>query len=79
MNTKANEYIYLIYLNCSNYLGCKCSKEGAIDGTCTDGRQCRCKNGYTGKRCDQCMPGFGTFPNCTGKCVQCNLECLFAE
>lgn len=50
--------------------GCKCSKEGAIDGTCTDGRQCRCKNGYTGKRCDQCMPGFGTFPNCTA--CQCN-------
>lgn len=48
---------------------CECDVDGSVDGECisnsVDG--CRCKEGYTGKFCDACKPGYFGFPNCERK------------
>ncbi|GBB91359.1 hypothetical protein RclHR1_01860013 [Rhizophagus clarus] len=35
-----------------------CKNECGSGGFCLDDGNCKCKNGFTGVRCDQCSPGF---------------------
>lgn len=44
--------------------GCKCSKHGGFDGTCTSIDQCKCRPEYAGKKCDKCAKGHGLYPGC---------------
>ena len=62
--------------------GCKCSKPGALDGTCNDQMQCKCRETYAGEKCDICASGFGSYPSCTAchcdpfgsKALNCNIK-----
>nr|CAG8490182.1 2472_t:CDS:2 [Entrophospora candida] len=50
-----------------------CAKECGSGGFCNEKKTCTCKNGFTGERCDQCLPGFfgpnyGLFGSGTCKC-----------
>lgn len=48
------------------FLECDCDVNGAVDGECipSDLDGCQCKEGYTGRYCDKCLPGYFGFPNC---------------
>ncbi|OCT76655.1 hypothetical protein XELAEV_18031856mg [Xenopus laevis] len=57
---------------------CECDAYGSVNSVCvTDDNhakpgsppgQCQCKEGYTGRKCDQCEFGFKGYPHC----VRCN-------
>ncbi|XP_060679811.1 laminin subunit alpha-1 [Hemiscyllium ocellatum] len=61
-------------------LPCDCNPAGSINATCVKDDnhalierglfpgQCHCQDGYTGKTCSHCAPGFKGFPSC----ARCN-------
>lgn len=57
------------------HLACECDVNGSEDGECIadidDG--CNCKRGYTGRYCDECLPGFFGFPDCKRKYFRCKI------
>ncbi|VDN07204.1 unnamed protein product [Thelazia callipaeda] len=51
---------------------CECDSVGALNNNCDpQSGQCNCKErGITGRQCNQCQPGFWSFPDC--RVCQCN-------
>ena len=49
-----------------NCIDCGCHQDGTTDGNqgCDALGQCSCNGVVTGKKCDQCKPGFYDFPDC---------------
>ncbi|XP_054282487.1 laminin subunit alpha-1 [Macrosteles quadrilineatus] len=48
---------------------CECNEIGSLDEECDpENGQCECKERFTGRSCDQCLPGLG---NVTAGCVPC--------
>lgn len=49
---------------------CNCFQPGSYQwNTCEAfGGQCQCKQGYGGRRCDQCIPGY--YGNPTSGCIR---------
>lgn len=44
---------------------CECDIAGSIGQTCNSGTgQCNCKEGYTGRQCNECSIGYYGYPNC---------------
>lgn len=43
---------------------CSCGAVGSLGNTCGPGGQCLCRSNYAGLRCDQCAPGYYSYPNC---------------
>lgn len=44
---------------------CQCSGPGQYDGTCdSETGQCLCRTGFEGHLCDQCAPGYFSYPLC---------------
>jgi hypothetical protein len=39
-------------------LGCGCSSPGSIGTGCNSGGVCSCNTGFTGTKCNQCLPGY---------------------
>ena len=39
-------------------LACNCVFPGSMSSSCNSNGYCPCKEGYTGKRCDQCKSGY---------------------
>ncbi|XP_029016803.1 netrin-G2 isoform X7 [Betta splendens] len=37
---------------------CNCDPDGSLFPHCSDSGRCQCKDGATGRRCDQCLPGY---------------------
>lgn len=43
---------------------CECDDIGSFDGTCdAQTKQCRCKSGIGGLKCDSCLSGFFGYSN----------------
>uniref|UniRef100_A0A8C9T8A9 Netrin-G2 n=1 Tax=Scleropages formosus TaxID=113540 RepID=A0A8C9T8A9_SCLFO len=68
---------------------CNCNETGSIHDRCNEMGYCRCKEGVTGIRCEECLPGYywnqGCIPNfCDEELVLCqnggtcveNQQCL---
>lgn len=53
---------------CCFVSGCNCDGLGSHSSDCDvkDG-QCRCRQMYTSRQCNQCSKGFYSFPECKGK------------
>lgn len=51
---------------------CDCDSVGALNNACDKhSGQCECRErGITGRQCNQCQPGFWSFPDC--RTCQCN-------
>ena len=59
-------------------LECQCNQDGSASMNCDANGDCICKEGYTGKKCDACMPNvigdkcdtclehFFNYPTCEG-------------
>ena len=57
---------------------CKCNPNGSTSMSCDDKGDCTCKSGFTGSKCDECIPGLGgdncdkcavgsySYPDCQG-------------
>jgi coxsackievirus/adenovirus receptor len=68
-------------------LACECNPIGSLDNFCdAQSGQCRCRPNTYGLQCNQCQPGYWSFPNCkqcnchghantcnstTGSCIEC--------
>ena len=47
---------------------CLCSDEGSLSCACTEEEGiCHCKENIEGNKCDQCKPGYWSYPSCHGK------------
>ena len=45
-----------------------CSEEGSESCACTEEEGiCHCKENIEGDKCDQCKPGYWSYPSCDGK------------
>ena len=54
-------------------LDCACNLNGSMDNNCNNVTgNCSCLENVVGKRCDQCLPDFYNFPNCTGNACMNN-------
>ncbi|VDM17994.1 unnamed protein product [Wuchereria bancrofti] len=51
---------------------CECDSVGSLNNNCNrQSGQCSCRErGITGRQCNQCQPGFWSFPDC--RVCQCN-------
>ena len=45
---------------------CNCDMLGSQNMLCSHDGTCNCKSGFIGDKCNQCFPGFFSFPNCKG-------------
>ncbi|NXM75990.1 LAMA5 protein, partial [Serilophus lunatus] len=43
---------------------CNCDGVGSVENTCDPRGQCLCHSNYAGLRCDQCAPGYYSYPSC---------------
>ncbi|XP_009884960.1 PREDICTED: laminin subunit alpha-3 [Charadrius vociferus] len=43
---------------------CNCDAVGSAENTCGLQGQCLCHSNYAGLRCDQCAPGYYSYPSC---------------
>ncbi|XP_009072322.1 PREDICTED: laminin subunit alpha-3, partial [Acanthisitta chloris] len=43
---------------------CNCDGVGSVENTCGPRGQCLCHSNYAGLRCDQCAPGYYSYPSC---------------
>nr|XP_018666843.1 basement membrane-specific heparan sulfate proteoglycan core protein [Ciona intestinalis] len=52
---------------------CRCDPSGSTGDTCDENGQCNCKASATGKRCDECKPGYYylSVDNEEGGCLPC--------
>ncbi|XP_064363379.1 laminin subunit alpha-3 isoform X2 [Dromaius novaehollandiae] len=50
---------------------CNCGARGSVANTCGPRGQCLCHSNYAGLRCDQCAPGYYSYPSC----LRINSEC----
>ena len=41
-----------------SFLGCDCDNAGSNGTSCHTNGKCICKSGYTGDKCDICLPGY---------------------
>lgn len=48
-------------------IACTCDPRGSLDQHCGVSGSCRCRPGYTGTTCQECGPGFHSFPDCIRK------------
>lgn len=46
---------------------CGCSAVGTLPGGCDSDGKCFCRPEFTGPRCEQCSPGYHSYPHCYGK------------
>ena len=55
-------YYYLFFLDC------ECDSIGSNRTSCDTDGNCTCKAGFTGEKCDACLPGYfkGTSEICQG-------------
>ena len=45
---------------------CQCSELGSVNPKCDNiTGQCSCKSNIHFRQCDDCVPGYDKFPNCT--------------
>ncbi|XP_010280586.1 PREDICTED: laminin subunit alpha-3, partial [Phaethon lepturus] len=65
---------------------CNCDAVGSVENTCGPRGQCLCHSNYAGLRCDQCAPGYYSYPSCLpcqcspngsqhGKCQSTSGQC----
>lgn len=43
---------------------CECNSKGSLSEVCDAGGKCRCLGSFTGLQCDQCAPGYYSYPEC---------------
>ena len=46
---------------------CNCNGDGSNGITCDDSGVCSCKANIINDKCDECAPGYSSFPTCEGK------------
>uniref|UniRef100_A0A8B9FL85 Laminin subunit alpha-5 n=1 Tax=Amazona collaria TaxID=241587 RepID=A0A8B9FL85_9PSIT len=46
---------------------CGCSAVGTLPGGCDSDGKCFCRPEFAGPRCEQCSPGYHSYPHCYGK------------
>lgn len=46
---------------------CTCDPRTSLDSSCSELDQCNCRPNYSGPRCQQCAPGYYSYPSCTRK------------
>lgn len=65
-NVSFSALVFRICLSSNSIVDCKCDLFGTEEEVCDKVTgSCLCKEGYGGPRCDQCLPRFYNFPNCT--------------
>lgn len=47
---------------------CNCNQMGSLHDRCNGTGYCYCKDGATGAKCDDCMPGYYWKQGCHGEC-----------
>merc|ERR1711884_394623 len=50
---------------------CQCDVQGSVDNTCNAEGVCTCNHGYTGDKCDECIPHHYMHNNVCEEC-ECN-------
>lgn len=58
---------------------CECNVDGSEDNTCDEEGRCNCKCNVKGEKCDECNAEYYSFPECTGKILECienDIKCL---
>lgn len=48
---------------------CNCNQMGSVHDRCNDTGFCQCKEGATGPKCDDCLPGFYWKQGCYRECA----------
>ena len=52
------------------FIDCMCNAHGSVGKACDADGKCTCQHGFTGDKCDQCLPEHYMFNNdCAGKSV----------
>uniref|UniRef100_A0A8C1MCI5 Laminin, alpha 5 n=1 Tax=Cyprinus carpio TaxID=7962 RepID=A0A8C1MCI5_CYPCA len=51
---------------------CTCDPRTSLDSSCTLSGQCNCRPNYSGPKCEQCAPGYYSYPSCTP--CRCSVE-----
>ena len=59
-------------------IACDCHEHGSLNAFCEVNKQCPCKTGYQGLKCDSCAYGYFGFPNCQRKNNH-NTNCQYHE
>ena len=73
--------ICLVTFRLIRFLGCDCNPEGSESLQCDENGQCKCKQGFTGLQCNECLTGlegdqcdkcaseFFGYPDCKGELI----------
>uniref|UniRef100_A0A1I7SML4 BMA-LAM-1 n=1 Tax=Bursaphelenchus xylophilus TaxID=6326 RepID=A0A1I7SML4_BURXY len=51
---------------------CNCDENGSLDSECNANGECKCKDGVTGLKCNECKPGYEDFSPLGCKDCQCS-------
>lgn len=58
LNANILKFTYVSFSHRSRPLECNCNQLGSVHDRCNNTGFCQCKDGATGAKCDDCLPGF---------------------